>query len=41
MAEDQKKKTTLKGRILTIIVGIAGITYWIIGKAENAIESLS
>lgn len=40
MRENQKKKISLRGKILTIVLGIIGIGYWVVGKAENAIESL-
>lgn len=41
MADYQKKKGSIKGKILTVIVGIVGVVYWMIGKAENALETLS
>lgn len=38
MIEKQKKKPGLKARILTVILGIIGIGYWIINRVENIIE---
>ena len=40
MAGNKRKLTTLKGKVLTVILGVVGTIYWLIGKAENAIESL-
>lgn len=40
MKGHEKKKITIKGRVLSIIIGVAVIVYWMIGKAENVIESL-
>ena len=40
MADNKRKRTTLKGKVLTIILGVAGTIYWLIGKAENVITSL-
>lgn len=41
MVANHKKRTTLKGRVLTVLVSIIGVIYWMIGKAENVIESLN
>ena len=40
MVDVSKKKMSLKANVLTIIVGIIGIIYWLIGIVENAIGSL-
>lgn len=40
MGEKEQKKMSLKARVLTVILGVLGVLYWLIGKAENAIESL-
>lgn len=40
MTTNKRKIVVLKGKVLTIVVGIVGTIYWVIGKAENVITSL-